>query len=199
MHTDQTESNSGVDAVAFTAAVAVLGIIVCLCIICLIVVVLRYTYRKYRKVENPPHERDGDRATREMEHSIHNIPLPPIPTEDATAHNDEAYDTLNPDLTLEEYGASSARNQDSSIPTMMHGNQAYAVNMLGITMEANPAYSSKSPGDQQESNSKSFVCLPPTPQTLSTETTTLQGICNQAHEMDKTDHDESLLEDINYL
>ena len=174
MHTGQ--SSSGIDIVALLVSLAIIGIILCvcmpICVICL-TVALCCTCRRYRKAKKQGEEHEN--ITQGNKSSIHSLPLPPIPTEDvATTHGIEAYEVLNPDLTLEANEAYA--NQENLISTTVHGNQAYAVNSLNIALEANQAYGSKVPTHPQES--QRLVRLPPMSQTP-IEDTEIQG--NQAY------------------
>lgn len=116
-----------------------------ICIICLIIA-LCCTCSKYRKAKKPS-ESDAEETRPENKPSIHNLPLPPIPTEDAAMQGSEAYETL----TLRDnkvYGINSQAVQ---------GNEAYGINYLSMTLEANQAYGSKVSTDQQDRNNAAHI------------------------------------------
>ena len=136
------QSSSGVDIVALIVALAIIGILICLsmpiCILCLIIA-LCCTCRKYRKAKRPS-ELDAEETRQENKPSIHNLPLPPIPPEDATMQGSEAYEAL----TLRDNMVYGMNNQG------MQGNDAYGINSLSMTLEANQAYDLKVSTDQRD-------------------------------------------------
>lgn len=136
------QSSSDMITVPVIVALVMTGILMCLCMtICIIglTIALCCTCSKYRKAKRSS-ELVVEETKQENKPSIHNLPLPPIPTEDHTLQVNETYEELTP--------------RDNNVydvnDQVMQGNEAYGINSLRLTLEANQECGSKVSTDQQD-------------------------------------------------